>query len=317
MRSPADILNRMSSSALTAQTSQPSVPELLNRPEPSISFEFFPPKDDAGLTQLWATIEQLRQLDPTFVSVTYGAGGTTRDRTASITAKLVADTGLPTVAHLTCVGASRAELVEVVQQLTDGGVANLLALRGDPPKGYDARWTPHPHGLNRADELVELIREVSTASVGVAAFTQGHPEAPDLAADARVLAAKARAGADYAITQLFFTVEEYEQLRERATEAGVEIPIIAGLMPITNLSQIERFAKMSGVPVPQQLTERLQAVGDDPAAVRRVGIEAACELAGGLLAVGAPGLHCYTLNRAEPTMEILEAIGAVPEVARA
>ena len=272
--------------------------------EPVFSFEFFPPKTDVGEQQLWSAISDLSQLSPTFVSVTYGAGGSTRDRTVRITGRILAETGMDAVAHLTCVGSTEAELREVLASYQEAGISNLLALRGDPPGGPGTEWTPVPGGLSHADELVRLARDFGDFAIGVAAFPEGHPESPDLSSDARVLAAKQRAGASFAITQFFFRAEDYFALVARATEAGVTLPILPGIMPVTNVRQIERFAVLSGAQFPPELAARFEAISDDPAAVTDLGIEVATELAEKLLAGGAPGLHFYTLNRSTATREI-------------
>jgi methylenetetrahydrofolate reductase (NADPH) len=295
--------------------------ELLAGGGRSFSFEFFPPKDDVAETALWQSIRRLEALQPTFVSVTYGAGGSTRDRTVRITGRIAADTTLTPVAHLTCVAASRAQLRQVVGAYADAGVRNLLALRGDPPGGLSARWEAHPEGIDHADDLVRLVRGLGRFCVGVAAFPEGHPESPDLAHDARVLAGKQDAGAQFAITQFLFDADDYFRLLELAARHGCDMPIVPGLMPVTNLRQIERFAQLSGAALPVDLVARLRAVDDDPAAVRAVGIEAATALAGRLLDGGAPGLHFYTLNRSTATLEIFRALGvarsAVPATAGA
>ncbi|MDQ1286879.1 MAG: methylenetetrahydrofolate reductase [Actinomycetota bacterium] len=275
----------------------------------SFSFEFFPPKDDAGEAVLWEAIRRMEPFAPTFVSVTYGAGGSTRDRTTRITSKIAHETTLTPVAHLTCVGASRAELRQVIGGYADGGVAAVLALRGDPPGGPTAPWTPHPDGLDRAVDLVRFLREVSRFPVGVAAFPDGHPEHGDLDRDARVLAAKAEAGASFAITQFFFRPDSYFRLVERVAALGCDIPIIPGIMPVTNIGQIERFAALSGAPLPPTLVDRLHAVRDEPEAVRHVGVEIATEICRVLLDGGAPGLHFYTLNRSTATLEVFAGLG--------
>ncbi len=277
----------------------------------TFSVEFFPPKDDAGEAVLWQAIRRLEPLAPTFVSVTYGAGGSTRDRTTRVTAAIAETTTLTPVAHLTCVGASRAELRQVIGAYADAGVRTVMALRGDPPGGPGEPWTAHPEGLDHAEDLVRLIRELGAFTVGVAAFPDGHPESPDLDQDARVLAAKADAGADFAVTQFFFDPAAYFRLRERLDRLGCTIPVIPGIMPVTNIGQVRRFAELSGTPMPDGVLARLDAVREDPAAVRRVGVELATELSAALLDGGAPGLHFYTLNRSTATLDVFAALGTL------
>jgi methylenetetrahydrofolate reductase (NADPH) len=280
------------------------VRELIATGERSFSFEFFPPKDDEGERALWRAIRELEPLQPTFVSVTYGAGGSTRDRTVRVTENIAGDTTLTPVGHLTCVGQSRDELRTVIGAYAAAGVRNVLALRGDPPGGPGAEWVRHPEGLDHAVDLVAMLRQLGDFSVGVAAFPEKHPEAVDLDADAAVLAAKAEAGADFAVTQFFFRPDDYFGLVERAQAVGCEIPIIPGIMPITNLKQIQRFAELSGAEVPAEVVAHISRFEDDKAAVREAGIELATRLADDLLAGGAPGLHFYTLNRSRATREI-------------
>lgn len=275
----------------------------------SYSFEFFPPKDDAGEVQLWGAIRRLERLRPTFVSVTYGAGGSTRDRTVRITQRIASDTTLTPVAHLTCVSASVTELRRVIGQYADAGVRNVLAIRGDPPAGLDAEWQPHPEGLQHSDDLVRLVRSMGSFCVGVAAFPDKHPESPSLDHDARVLVAKAEAGAEFAVTQLFLDARAYVDLVERVRAMGCDLPIIPGIMPVTSLAQLRRFAELSGVAVPERIRRRLVDVGDDPAAVRAEGLAIAIELCQALLDADAPGLHFYTLNRSTATLEIYQALG--------
>ncbi len=272
--------------------------------EPVFSFEFFPPKTDEGEQRLWSAISELSVLSPTFVSVTYGAGGSTRDRTVRITGRILAETGMDAVAHLTCVGATREELLDVLGSYRDVGISNLLALRGDPPGGPGTPWTPTPGGLSHADELVRLARGAGDFTIGVAAFPERHPESPDLQTDARVLAAKQDAGASFAITQFFFDVADYFALVERTAAAGVTLPILPGLMPVTSVRQIERFSVLSGAAFPAELADRFHAVADNPTAVVDLGVDVATEMAEKLLAGGAPGLHFYTLNRSTATREI-------------
>ncbi len=275
----------------------------------SWSFEFFPPATDEGERLLWQAIRELEPLEPSFVSVTYGAGGTTRDRTVRVTERIGTETTLTAMGHLTCVGSSKAELRQIVGQYASAGVRNVLALRGDPPAGVGAAWEPHPQGLRHADELVGMVKGLGDFCVGVAAFPEGHPEAPDLDADARVLVAKADAGADFAITQFFFSAETYFRLVDRVRALGCAIPIIPGLMPVTNVSQIERFAQLSGASFPAALAKRLHEVEDDAKAVRDIGVEVASALAEELLEGGAPGLHFYTLNRSSATRVVYGNLG--------
>ena len=286
-----------------------SLGALLASGEKSFSFELFPPKTDDGEQQLWQTVRDLEMLNPTFVSVTYGAGGSTRDRTVRITQQIAQQTRMLPVAHLTCVGASRQEVSAVIAEYAAAGIDTILALRGDPQGGPDARWEPHPGGLQHADELVRLITESGSFSIGVAAFPEGHPESADLVQDARVLAAKQAAGAEFAITQFFFNVEDYLRLRDLAAQQGCTMPIVPGLMPVTNVSQIERFVELSGQAFPADLTERFRSVAGDGDAVRALGVEVATQMGQRLLDAGAPGLHFYTLNRSTSTRQVYEALG--------
>ena len=282
----------------------------LSSQRPLVSFELFPPKTDAGEVGLWETVRALEALAPDFVSVTYGAGGSTQHRTVRIAAEIAAQTCIPVVGHLTCVGATRGELVQAIEAYGDAGVRAILALRGDPPEGVGAPWQQHPGGLNHADELVSLIREVGDFTVGVAAFPEVHPESVSLDEDARVLAVKQDTGASFAITQLFFRASDYFRLVERAGEHGCSMPIIPGIMPVTNVAQIERFAQISGAEFPLALASRFHELADDPDAVHDLGVEVATELSRELLEGGAPGLHFYTLNRSTSTMEIHAALGS-------
>ena len=280
-----------------------TVRDLVDAGERSFSFEFFPPKDEAGERQLWKALRELESLQPTFVSVTYGAGGSTRDRTVRVTHQIAADTSMTPLAHLTCVGHSRDELRSVVGSYADAGIRNILALRGDPPTGPGTPWVATEGGLAHASELVEAVRSLGDFCVGVAAFPEGHREATSLEEDARVMRWKQDAGAEFAITELFFRPDDYFAMLDRCAAAGVEIPIIPGIMPITSLKQVTRMAELSGRQVPPEVVERV-ARHDEPAAVRAEGIEIATELCDSLLAGGAPGLHFYTLNRSKATREI-------------
>jgi len=286
-----------------------SVSQLLATGRHSYSFEFFPPKTDEGERALWQTLRELEALAPTFVSVTYGAGGSERHRTVRVTERIAAETTMTPVAHLTCVGSSVSELRQVIGQYAAAGVHNVLALRGDPPAGPRGSWQPHEQGLRHADELVRLVRDLGDFCVGVAAFPESHPESPDPDTDAMRLAGKAGAGAQFAITQFFFEADHYFRLVDRVAAHGSTIPIIPGIMPVTNVSQITRFAELSGTPVPPALADRLDAVREDADAVRAVGVEVATQLCRTLLDGGAPGLHFYTLNRSTATRDIYTALG--------
>jgi methylenetetrahydrofolate reductase (NADPH) len=280
-----------------------TVPELLARGR-SYSFEFFPPKDEAGAAVLWQSLRELEPLRPTFVSVTYGAGGSTRDRTIEITRRIATETPMLAMAHLTCVGHSVAEVSEVVRAYGEAGIRNVLVLRGDPAEGPGTPWTATPGGLAYASELVSLVRSLGDFSVGVAAFPEGHREAASLDDDVRVLRAKQDAGAQFAITDMFFRADDYFGLAARARSAGVDIPIVPGIMPITNLGQVRRMAELSGREVPAEVVSRVRRWEGDRDAVRAEGVLIASELCATLLDGDAPGLHFYTLNRSKATREI-------------
>ena len=273
------------------------------------SFEFFPPKDVEGEARLWAAMSQLESISPDFISVTYGAGGSTRDRTIRITSEITARTHIPTVAHLTCVGSTRAELIEILSKYRDAGIKSILALRGDPTGGPRATWTATDGGLNHADELVSLAADFGGFTIGVAAFPDGHPASEgDFAKDIAVLLEKERRGATFATTQFFFDANKWSALVEALERKGSSLPVIPGILPVTNVAQLKRMSDLSGTPVPPELVRAVEKVADQPDEVRKIGVEFATELCKNLIDAGAPGLHFYTMNTSTATREIFELI---------
>jgi methylenetetrahydrofolate reductase (NADPH) len=282
----------------------------LNPSKPCFSFEFFPPKTEEGWTNLRQTLEDLSGLEPGFVSVTYGAGGSTRDRTLQLVTEIKATTGIEAMAHLTCVGHTRQELTEVVDRLIESRIENVLALRGDPPLGQKS-FAPVQGGLQYASDLVELIREKDhTLCIGGACYPEGHIEAPSRDEDLTNLKRKVDAGLDFVITQLFFDNAFYFDFVERARRVGINIPIVPGIMPITNFEQLNRFIRLCGATVPMRLSLQLEKVKDDPDAIAQLGVAHATVQCMELLGRGAPGIHFYTLNRSPATRMIVSALRA-------
>ena len=280
---------------------------LASADEPVFSFEFFPPKTDDGERNLRTALEALQPLEPDFASVTYGAGGSTRERTVEITRWIKGDLGIEAMAHLSCVGATREELHEILDTIAEAGIENVLAMRGDPPRG-ETEWRPHPGGLRYSTELASLISERQAFGIGAACFPEVHPDAPDLAHDLRFLREKVDAGASFLITQLFFDNELYFRFVEEARASGIEVPILPGIMPITDVSQIKTITGMCGATIPESLLEQLELRAGDPDAVLQLGVSYATLQCAELLARGAPGIHFYTLNRSPATRAILSAL---------
>jgi methylenetetrahydrofolate reductase (NADPH) len=274
---------------------------------PAISFEFFPPKGQEGVDRLFATVAELAPFAPSYVSVTYGAGGSTRQLTVELVGRIQRDVGIEAMAHLTCVGADQAELASVLDQLQRARVENVIALRGDPPKGTTAFIKPEG-GFGHASELTTFIKQRGGFCIAGACYPEKHPEAASLDQDLRNLKHKVEAGAEFLITNLFFDNADYFDFVERARGIGIQVPIIAGIMPITNVSQIKRFTAMCGARIPDSLLQKLEPVADDADAVVELGVRHATEQCRELLARGVPGVHFYTLNRSKATVEILRRL---------
>jgi methylenetetrahydrofolate reductase (NADPH) len=282
--------------------------------DPIFSFEFFPPKTDAGVEALFETLRQLRPLGPSFVSVTWGAGGSSRGRTLEMVTRIKRETEIEAMAHLTCVGVTRAELLDSLAAIRAAGIDNVLALRGDPPRG-EREFVPHQGGLAHASDLVQLCQEFAASSgrgftIGAACYPEGHVECRDPVLDLRHTKLKVDAGASFLITQLFFDNRVYFDFVGRARAAGIDVPIVPGIMPITNVDQVERFTALCGARIPPRLAAAMRARRHDPDASLQLGVAWATLQAADLLKRGAPGIHFYTLNRSPATRAILAALRA-------
>jgi methylenetetrahydrofolate reductase (NADPH) len=286
------------------------ISELFALQRPLRSLEFFPPKDDAGVESLRATATALRRMNPDFVSVTYGAGGTTRDRTAQVSALLKTELGYTVMPHLTCVGHTRAELSEVADRIYAGGFRNIMTLRGDPPKG-ETTFTPYKDGLRYASDLVTLLKaRHADFCLGVGGYPEKHPEAANAAVDLDNLKRKVEAGADFITTQLFFDNAIYHRFVDKCRARGITVPIVPGLMPVLSVNQIKRIATLSGSVLPTQLARRLEVAEVNPDVVEIIGIDWALTQIRDLLAHGAPGYHLYILNRAKSALALAAGLSA-------
>jgi methylenetetrahydrofolate reductase (NADPH) len=287
------------------------IDSLLGRGSSTISFEFFPPKTDEGFASLYRTIDELKPLKPSFVSITYGAGGSTRAKTVELTEKVQQEIGIRAMSHLTCVGHTQDEIGAILDDLWSKGVRNVLALRGDPPAGA-ATFTATPGGFAFSQQLVEFVRKRHDFCIGVAGYPEGHPTCLNLTRDLEHLRDKVKAGANFITTQLFFDNTDFLRFRDRVRGMGVGVPIVAGIMPIGNVSQIKRFVGMCGAKIPHPLLVELERLESDPAAVYRAGVEYAIRQCKELIARGVDGLHFYTLNKSPATVEIVRGLGFSP-----
>ena len=274
----------------------------------NVSFEFFPPKSEKAEASLWQTVDRLQPLDPAFVSVTYGAGGSTRSRTHDIVRRITHERGMRAAAHLTCVGASREEVEEVARDYWAAGIKHIVALRGDPPEGEDS-YTPHPDGFVYAADLVEGLKKVADFEISVAAYPETHPEAASADADLDNLKRKVDAGASRAITQFFFDVDCYFRFVGRARAAGIDVPIVPGILPVTNYAQVCRFSAMCGATVPSWMADLFDGMDDDPETRKLIAATVAAEQCRALAGEGVTDFHFYTLNRADLTFAICHMLG--------
>jgi methylenetetrahydrofolate reductase (NADPH) len=274
---------------------------------PTVSFEFFPPKTDAGFASLFQTIDDLKAIHPTYVSVTYGAGGSTRQKTVELVERIQRELNIRSMAHLTCVGHTEGEIGAVLDELWTSGIRNVLALRGDPPQGQ-SQFVATPGGFAYADDLVKYVAGRHDFCLGVAGYPEGHPQCLNLTRDLEHLKQKVDNGADFIVTQLFFNNTDFYHFRDRARAAGIKVPIVAGIMPILNVAQIKRFVSMCGAKIPQPLLLKVEALESDPEAVHAAGVDHAIQQCKDLLTSGAEGLHFYTLNKSKATVQICKAL---------
>ncbi|HWN27093.1 MAG TPA: methylenetetrahydrofolate reductase [Actinomycetospora sp.] len=286
-----------------------TVTERIQRGVPTFSVEFFPPKNDEGEATLWRTIRQLEPLDPAFVSVTYGAGGSSRDRTIRTTGRIATDTTLTAMAHLTAVDASLEDLRQVIGSYLAAGISNVLAIRGDPPGDKDADWVPHPAGLSYTEELVHMVRRLGDFCVGVAAFPYLHPRSIDEDTDTRYFIQKVKAGAEFAITQMFYDADQFLRMRDRIAAAGCDIPIMPGLMPLTTPKSAERGADFSGAPLPKAMLEKLEPLAEDATGYREAGIDLCVELSQRMFDEGVENIHYISMNRSPAVVDVVQRLG--------
>ena len=287
------------------------IDQLLGQGKPSVSFEFFPPKTEQGFAQLYATIEHLKPHRPSYVSVTYGAGGSTRQKTVDLVCKIQNEIGIRAMAHLTCVGHTADEIGGILDELWQGGIRNVLALRGDPPAGQ-MNFVATEGGFSYADQLVGYVATRHEFCIGVAGYPEGHPQCLNRTRDLENLKRKVDNGGCFIITQLFFDNADFYRWREQARNMGIKVPIVAGIMPITNLAQIKRFVSMCGAKIPQPLLLKLESLENDPEAVYAAGVEYATRQCQDLLFHGVDGIHFYTLNKSKATVQVCSALGVEP-----
>lgn len=283
----------------------------LKRP-PSVSFEFFPPKTEKMQEQLWECVRRLEPLNPDFVSVTYGAGGGTRERTHDTVARIARETSVKPAAHLTCVGSTTDEIAEIAHKYWEDGVRHIVALRGDPPEGSGGRYTPTPGGYAFASDLVTGLKRIADFEISVAAYCETHPEAASPEADLDNLKRKVDAGANRAITQFFFDVDVYRRFRDRAVAAGITVPIVPGILPVTNVAQVTKFSAACGAKVPAWMADLFDGLDDDPETRRLVAATVAAQQCRALAADGVGEFHFYTLNRADLAYAICRILGVRP-----